>query len=82
MKHTETKRRTGACEGGYENRGAISRTTTLTSGQKGPRFTAVSDPFDRQEPARKGAIEGLPARKEKKERRKRERERRPGSTGD
>jgi len=35
---------------------------------------AVSDPFDRQEPTRRGAVEGSPARKEKKERRERERE--------
>ncbi|KYQ53854.1 hypothetical protein ALC60_07213 [Trachymyrmex zeteki] len=32
VKRMETKRRTGACAGGYENRGAISRTTTSTSG--------------------------------------------------
>lgn len=34
--------RTGACAGGYKNRGAISRTTTFTSGHReGPRFTTV-----------------------------------------
>jgi len=67
----ETKRRTGACAGGYENRGAISRTTTSTSGhRKGPRFTAVSDPFDRQEPARRRAVEGSPLRREKKKEKK------------
>jgi len=39
---------------------------------------AVSDPFDRQEPTRRGAVEGSPARKEKKERREREREKEKG----
>ncbi|KYN30015.1 hypothetical protein ALC57_00525 [Trachymyrmex cornetzi] len=34
VKRMETKRRTGACAGGYENRGAISRTTTSTSGHR------------------------------------------------
>lgn len=65
-----TKRRTAACAGGYENRGAISRTTTSTSGhRKGPRFTAVSDPLNRQEPACGGAVEGSSVREEKKKKR-------------
>jgi len=76
-KYMGTKRQTGACAGGYKNKGAISRTTTFTSGhRKSPRFTIVSDPFNRQEPARRRAAEGSPVKKKKAGRRKeRERER-------
>lgn len=81
MKHTKTKRRTGACAGGYENRGVISRTTTSTSGpsSEGPSFYGRFESFGQQKPAAKRSSRRIAGerRKKKKERgREGEKERR------